>query len=283
MASGTAAETSEEPMARAYDGSPRRTALLDRPATPWIVRCASLIVFFAIWELVGRAQDNSLFFVPFTDVVSALWGQLRTALFWQSYYETLIPFFWGWVLALVVGIAVGLVIGRFRLAFQLSTPYLTFLNALPVSTLVPVAVVLFGIGYPSRVLIVFLFAVVEVVLNTAAGVRYTDRELIEMARSFNATEWRLFRRIILPNSLPGIMAGVRIGTGRAVVGMVVVEILLVAVGVGKLILRYRSRFESADLYAVVLSLAIFGVVLLTLARMVERRVTRWKIEMEESA
>jgi ABC-type nitrate/sulfonate/bicarbonate transport system permease component len=257
--------------------------LLDHPATPWIVRGLSLIVFFSIWEAVGRAQDNKLFFVPFSDVVAALWTQLGTADFWQAYYDTLVPFFWGWALALGVGVAFGLVIGRFRPAFQLSTPYLTFLNALPVSTLVPVAVVLFGIGYPSRVLIVFLFAVVEVVLNTAAGVRYADTELIEMARSFNASEWRLFRRIILPNSLPGIMAGVRIGTGRAVVGMVVVEILLVAVGVGKLILRYRSRFESADLYAIVLSLAIFGVVLLTLARMVERRVTRWKIEMEKSA
>ncbi len=273
----------EEPMTPTESAVPRKRAVLDLPATPWIVRLLSLMAFFAVWEAVGRAQDNQLFFVPFTDVVAALWNQLQTALFWQSYYDTLIPFFWGWMLALVIGIPFGLVIGRFRPAFQLSTPYLAFLNALPISTLVPVSVVLFGIGHASRILIVFLFAVVEIVLNTAAGVRYTDRELMEMARSFKATEWRLFRRIILPNSLPGIMAGVRIGTGRAVVGMVVVEILLVAVGVGKLILRYRSRFESADLYAVVLSLAIFGVLLLTLARMVEQRVTRWKTEMEKSA
>ncbi|MDH3463532.1 MAG: ABC transporter permease subunit, partial [Acidimicrobiia bacterium] len=105
-------------------------------------------------------------------------------------------------------------------------------------------------------------------------------DLMEMARSFKATEWRLFRKVILPDSLPGIMAGVRIGTGRAVVGMVVVEILLVAVGVGQLILRYRARFQSANLYAVVLSLAVFGVVLLTIARLVERRTTKWKVHME---
>jgi ABC-type nitrate/sulfonate/bicarbonate transport system permease component len=129
---------------------------------------------------------------------------------------------------------------------------------------------------------VFLFAVVEIILNTAAGVRYASRDLIEMARSFKATEWRLFRKVILPDSLPGIMAGVRIGTGRAVVGMVVVEILLVAVGVGLLILRYRARFQSANLYAMVFSLAVFGVVLLTIARLVERRVTRWKVVMEET-
>lgn len=249
---------------------------------PWVVRITSLLIFFGIWEYFGRQQETSLFFVPVTSVISALWDLALTSEFWNAYRETLVPFVYGWLLALVVGIGFGLIIGRFQPAFQLSTPYLTFLNALPVSTLVPVAVILFGIGYSSRVLIVFLFAVVEIILNTAAGVRYASRDLIEMARSFKATEWRLFRKVILPDSLPGIMAGVRIGTGRAVVGMVVVEILLVAVGVGLLILRYRARFQSANLYAMVFSLAVFGVVLLTIARLVERRVTRWKVVMEET-
>lgn len=282
MTLSTPSEKVEDTTTASGPTKSRTASVLDWRGTPWMVRGLSLLTVFSIWEYVGRAQDNSLFFVPFTDVIAALWSQLGTGLFWSSYGDTLVPFIWGWTLALSIGVPLGLVIGRFRPVFQLSTPYLTFLNALPVSTLVPVSVVLFGIGSASRILIVFLFAIVEIVLNTAAGVRYTDRELIEMARSFNANEWRLFRRVILPNSLPGIMAGVRIGTGRAVVGMVVVEILLVAVGVGRLILRYRSRFESADLYAVVLSLAIFGVALLTLARWVEQRVTRWKIQMEET-
>lgn len=266
-----------------------RVSLLDTRWFPWVVRIGSLLGFLAIWEIYGRAQETTLFFVPFSKVIVALWELMRTAEFWSAYRATLIPFMYGWLSAIVIGVSFGLLIGRFRPAFQLSTPYLTFLNALPVSTLVPIAVILFGIGRPGSVypwdqkagiLIVFLFAVVEIVLNTAAGVRYASRDLIEMARSFKATEWRLFRKVILPDSLPGIMAGIRIGTGRAVVGMVVVEILLVAVGVGRLILRYRARFQSAKLYALVLSLAIFGVALLSLARWVERRVTRWKTEME---
>ena len=267
----------------------KRESVLDTRWFPWVVRIGSVVVFLAVWEWYGRMQDNTLFFVPFSKVVVALCDLIGTAEFWSAYKSTLIPFFYGWLTAIVLGVSLGLLIGRFRSAFQLSTPYLTFLNALPVSTLVPVAVILFGIGRPGSVypwdqkagiLIVFLFAVVEVVLNTAAGVRYASRDLIEMARSFKASEWRLFRKVILPDSVPGIMAGVRIGTGRAVVGMVVVEILLVAVGVGRLIMRYRARFQSAKLYAMVLSLAIFGVALLSLARWVERRVTRWKIEME---
>jgi ABC-type nitrate/sulfonate/bicarbonate transport system permease component len=114
-------------------------------------------------------------------------------------------------------------------------------------------------------------------------VRYVSRDLVEMGQSFNAKQSRLFRKVILPASLPGIMAGIRIGTGRAVVGMVVVEILLVAVGMGRLILRYRGRFQSAELYAVVLALILFGILLQVIARRFESRVSRWKYEMEKVA
>jgi ABC-type nitrate/sulfonate/bicarbonate transport system permease component len=251
--------------------------------TPWLFRVASVGLVLVIWEIYGRAQDTTLFFVPFTSVVTALWEMVQTAEFWEAFRQTFIPFIWGWLLSLAVGIVLGLLIGRFPAFDALTKPYVTFLNALPISTLVPVAVILFGIGYPSRILIVFLFGVIEVTLNTAAGVRYVNRDLVEMGESFNGTQWRLFRKVILPGSVPGIMAGVRIGTGRAVVGMVVVEILLVAVGMGRLILRYRGRFQSAELYAVVLALILFGILLQVLARRIELRASRWKYEMEQVA
>ena len=250
---------------------------------PWAFRIGSVGVVLLIWELYGRAQETTLFFVPVSSVIAALWEQVQTAEFWDAFRQTFIPFIWGWTLSLAVGIVVGLLIGRFSTFDALTKPYVTFLNALPVSTLVPIAVILFGIGYASRILVVFLFGVVEVTLNTAAGVRYVNKDLVEMGESFNASETRLFRKVILPASLPGIMAGVRIGTGRAVVGMVVVEILLVAVGMGRLILRYRGRFQSADLFAVVLALIIFGILLQVLARQVERRVSKWKYEVEQIA
>jgi len=250
---------------------------------PWAYRIGSVGAVLLIWEVYGRSQETTLFFVPFTSVVGALWEQIQTVEFWDAYRQTFIPFVWGWLLSLAVGIVLGLLIGRFRTFDALTKPYLTFLNALPISTLVPIAVILFGIGYASRILVVFLFGVVEVTLNTAAGVRYVSKDLVEMGESFNARQWTLFRKVIFPASVPGIMAGVRIGTGRAVVGMVVVEILLVAVGMGRLILRYRGRFQSADLYAVVLALIIFGILLQVIARRIERRASRWKYEMEQPA
>jgi len=250
---------------------------------PWVFRIGSVGLVLLIWEVYGRAQDTTLFFVPFSSVIAALWDLARTAEFWNAFGQTFFPFIWGWLLSLAVGILLGLLIGRFRTFDALTKPYVTFLNALPVSTLVPIAVILLGIGYASRILVVFLFGVVEVTLNTAAGVRYVSRDLVEMGQSFNAKQSRLFRKVILPASLPGIMAGIRIGTGRAVVGMVVVEILLVAVGMGRLILRYRGRFQSAELYAVVLALILFGILLQVIARRFESRVSRWKYEMEKVA
>lgn len=247
-------------------------------ALPYLLRGISVVAFLAAWEIYGRSQETTLFFAPFSSVVESLFDQVQTSEFWNSYRQTLVPFLYGWLLALAVGIPLGLLIGRFTNISRISGPYLSFLNAVPVSTLVPVVVIAFGIGITARTSVVFLFAIVEIVINTAAGVRFVNKDLVEMGRSFGASEWQLMRRIILPGSMPGIAAGARIGTGRAIIGMIVVEVLLVSVGVGRLIDRYRSRFLGAALFAVVLSLAIFGVAVLELVRQIERRALRWRHE-----
>ncbi|MCY3951112.1 MAG: ABC transporter permease subunit, partial [bacterium] len=151
-----------------------------------------------------------------------------------------------------------------------------FFNTLPVSTLVPVVVIVFGIDMVARSAVVFLFAIVEVTLTTASGVRFVDRDLMDMGRSFGLRRIRRLTRIILPGAAPGIAAAVRVGTGRAVVGMVVMELLLVSVGVGKLISRSRDLFQAPRLYAVVVSLAIFALAVHALMQALERRSQRWR-------
>ena len=247
-------------------------------ALPYLIRVISVAAFFVAWEVYGQAQETTLFFAPFSAVVESLYDQVQTFEFWNAYRQTLVPFLYGWLLAMAVGIPLGLLIGRFTNVSRISGPYLSFLNAVPISTLVPVVVIAFGIGISARTSVVFLFAIVEIVINTAAGVRFVNKDLVEMGRSFGASEWQLLRRIILPGSMPGIAAGARIGTGRAVIGMIVVEVLLVSVGVGRLVDRYRSRFQGAALFAVVLSLAIFGVAVLESVRQIERRALRWRRE-----
>jgi len=241
-----------------------------------LVGTASLLAGALAWQVFGLLQENDLFIPTFTQTVGALLEQTATAEFWRAYASTLVPFVFGWITALVLGIAFGVAMGLLPRLSKISMPYFAFLNALPVSALVPLVVIAFGINITAGATLVFLFAIVDVVLTSAAGVRYVDKDLVEMARSFGMSPVRRFRRVIWPGAMPGVMAAVRVGTGRAIVGMVVMELLLVSTGVGKLITRYKDMFLSAELYAIVMSLGIFGLVMLGLTRALERRVLSWQ-------
>jgi ABC-type nitrate/sulfonate/bicarbonate transport system permease component len=248
-----------------------------------IVGAASLLAGALVWQIVGATRESNIFIPTFTQAAEALAGQLATSEFWLSYADTLVPFVIGWIAALVVGIAFGIAMGVSPLLTKIAMPYLSFLNALPVSALVPLVVIAAGIDTGAGATLVFLFAIVDVVLTSAAGVRYVDDDLVAMARSFGMGRRKVFTKVMWPGAMPGVLAAIRVGTGRAIVGMVVMELLLVSSGVGKLITRYKDTFQSAELYAVVMSLGIFGLVMLGLTRALERRVLRWQPSRKQEA
>lgn len=241
-----------------------------------LVGTAAILAGLLIWEIYGRSLDNNIFFPTFGQMVGGLVDLLQTPDFWEAYRQTLVPFIYGWLTALVAGVLVGLVIGLSPTTRKLTAPYVAFFNALPVSVLVPVVVVAVGIGLVGRSTVVFLFGFFEVLLSTAAGVGYISDDIKDMARSFGMGALRRFRRIVVPGAMPAIMAGLRIGTGRAVVGMVVMELLLVSVGVGRLVSRFRAGFDSPSLYALVFTLAVFGLFALWIMRRLEDRALRWR-------
>ncbi|MCY3806028.1 MAG: ABC transporter permease subunit [bacterium] len=258
---------------------PRAAALRARVAghgPRLVVGVLSVIVGLLAWDIYTRTAGDQLFTPTVPSIASAFWDLIREREFWASYATTLEPFFYGWASALVLGLTLGLVMGLSRPVTTVSMPHLGFFNTLPVSTLVPVVVIVYGIDLVARSAVVFLFAIVEVTLTTASGVRFVDRDLMDMGRSFGLRRIRRLTRIILPGAAPGIAAAVRVGTGRAVVGMVVMELLLVSVGVGKLISRSRDLFQAPRLYAVVVSLAIFALAVHALMQALERRTQRWR-------
>ena len=238
----------------------------------------SLLGGVLLWEMYARSVDNPLFTPTVSSVWSALTDLLGDGEFWSAYATTLKPFLVGWAAAMVVGLTIGLAVGWNRSLRAVLAPHLSFFNALPVSTLVPVVVIAFGIDLVASATVVFLFAVIDVILTAASGVRYVDRDLIEMGRSFGLNRRKQFRRIVLPGSAPGIAAAVRVGTSRAIVGMVVMELLLVSVGVGKLISRFRDRFDAPSLYAMVVTLAVFALLVNSLMRTLERRAQPWRTD-----
>jgi NitT/TauT family transport system permease protein len=185
----------------------------------------------------------------------------------------------GFALAAVVGIALGILMGRWRAAEEFFDPYLNILLVTPMSALIPILIMATGLGMVTRVLIVFTFAVVVITVNTRAGLRMIDPGWIEMAQSFGANEWQLWRKILLRGALPAILTGLRLGLARAISGMIFVELLLLALGIGRLMLDFQGGFESANLYATVFVIVGEAVVLMQVFKQLERRATPWTGEV----
>ena len=174
-----------------------------------------------------------------------------------------------------MGIPLGLLMGRWPPADSFLDPYLSILLVTPMSALVPIIIMATGLGLTSRVLIVFLFAFIVVTVNARAGLRTVDPSWIEMARSFGATEAQLWRKVLVRGALPAILTGLRLGLARAITGMLIVELVLLALGIGQLILDFQGRFEWAELYAIVVVVITEATILLGAVRWVERRGAPW--------
>jgi NitT/TauT family transport system permease protein len=223
-----------------------------------------------LWEAAGRLSSSLL--LPTFSETTVAFVRLATGLeLWVALGTSNEALVVGFGAALVAGIPLGLFLGRSVRADAWLDPYLYMLLALPTTALVPLVLMTTGVGLASRALVVYLFSLPILVECARDGVRRADPRLREMAVSFGATAWQQWRKIVLPGALPGIMTGVRLGLARAVDGMVVVELVLVAVGVGRLLLDFQGRFEAPDAYAVVVAVMIEAVLLTHAGRVLERR------------
>jgi NitT/TauT family transport system permease protein len=237
-------------------------------------RLLTLLIIGVAWQLLA-INAGGLLIPSFTDTVIALVELLFDPVLWEALLISNQAMVIGFAISVVIGIPLGLAMGRFRAAEQFSDVYLNILLVTPISTLIPLLVMSVGIGLAARNIRVVFFTCIMIIDNSRAGVRQVDPSLIEMGRSFGASERQLWQRIILPGAMPAVMAGIRIGLSRAVQGMVIVELLMVSVGIGGLILRYRGFFQADKLYAVIVVIVIEALILISLARWVERRVVPW--------
>jgi ABC-type nitrate/sulfonate/bicarbonate transport system permease component len=234
----------------------------------------SVAVFVVGWELTARLMA-SMFFPSFGGTIAALYRLLFTPDFWQALWITHQALLLGFGAALTLGIPLGVAMGRWRTIERLSDPYLTVVLATPMSALIPVIILAVGLRLPARALVVFLFSFAVIVVNTRAGVKNVDPAWIEMARAFGASERQLWRTILIPGALPATMTGCYLGLGRALTGMIAVELLLIAVGIGRLILDYQGMFAADLLYATVMFVVCEAVIVLSAMRWLERRVSPW--------
>ncbi len=241
----------------------------------WGLRLLVFALVVGLWEVFVRCSQN--FLLPrFSEIASALFRlMLFDGRFWEALYVSNQALLLGYAVSVLVGIPLGLAAARLRWLDRILNPYVGVILAMPVAPLIPIVIIALGLGLSSRVFIVVLFAFIFITVNTRAGVRGVDASLIEMAKSFGASESQIWRRIVIPGALPSIFAGMRIGLGRAITGMVMVELLLVASGLGRLLLEFSGRMQSDFVFATVLAVIAEALALLTAMQVIERRIARW--------
>lgn len=243
---------------------------------PWVLRIA---VGFAIgigWEIYVRTS-GTFATPPLAEIGKALIQLPIEPDFWSALGTTLTALFIGYALSVGIGVPFGILMGRIRSVQRVGNVYLTIMLSIPISSVVPIVVILFGIGLQARVAVVILFALPMMIANISTGVANVDRSLLEMASSFGSRGLRLVRRVIIPAAAPEIFAGLRIGAGRAVIGMIVAELIVISVGIGLLIERYTSRFEMGFAYAVIIAILLVSALFVQLVRLLERRALKWRV------
>jgi NitT/TauT family transport system permease protein len=231
---------------------------------------ASLLVWCVIWEIVGRL-DLMLMLPPFTEVLRAAVDLVQTPSWQSATVTTLRAFAFGMVLSIVVGVPLGILMGRVKLADELLGMWVSIFSSAPLSALVPVLMILFGFGEKTIVAAVFLFAIWIIVLDTRAGVRHISPSLIEMAKSYGATRRALYK-IILWAALPEILAGIRLGLIRGVKGVVIGQLLVAIVGYGALFETFSRNFRMTEFWALTIILFAFALLIAELIERLEAKV-----------
>ena len=195
---------------------------------------------------------------------------------WRDLTWSALGYSLGLACAIAVGIPLGLAAGWYRRLSYAVEPFLAALNATPQVAFLPLIVIWVGTGMGARVLIIFLLAVLPLAINAHAAVRTTDPRLIAVARSFGASEARLFCSVILPSSIPFLLAGLRLAVGRGMIGVVVGEIYGSAAGVGAMISQSGARFETDKVFVGVLTIVAAGLILVELIERIERHIELWR-------
>jgi NitT/TauT family transport system permease protein len=239
---------------------------------------AGIVIFLALWEIGSRAGaiDRSFFGRP-TGIIEAGIKEVQTKRFWGDLTASVSEFGIGYLLAIALGIPIGLAAGRFRRLQYALDPWLNFFNSLPRIALLPVLVIMFGVfGPASKIAAVFLGAFFSIVIPTMQGVRTTDRRFIDVARSFRASERLLFRSVVIPSTVPFIITGLRLGIARALIGVVTAELYTQTEGIGVLIRRATELRQGDRALFGVLLFTISGIVGVEAIRRVEARFQKWR-------
>jgi ABC-type nitrate/sulfonate/bicarbonate transport system permease component len=240
-----------------------------------LYRLGFLALLFALWTLASALVSRNLIPTPIATVQAAIRliseGRLLVAL-----GDSLLVYLSGYLVAAVVAIPIGVIMGGIRPLGKTLDIYVYALSATPRVAFIPLIIVLLGLGVEAKVFIVFLGAAMPILINTYAGVLATNSELVEMAKSSGASNRRIFTEITLPSAVPFVVVGLRIGATIGLINTVVAELYTAVRGLGGLLAIYGNTFRMAEYFVIVLCLAGIGVIVTEILRHIETRLERWR-------
>lgn len=241
---------------------------------------SAVLIVVGIWQAIWSYTDwiSPLFFSGPNAIAKAFWTSLTQGNLLADLAFSGKNFVLGFGIALVTGVVFGVIIGWYRRIRMIFEPFLNALYAAPRVAMMPLIIMWFGIDYKSKVFIVFLSAFFPILVNTVAGIRNMDRDLLRAARAFCASDWQIFKTLAIPGSVPFILTGVRQGVAVGLIGVVVGEMLGSSEGIGFMVAYGGQTFQTDTLFVGFVIIALAGILLSSVAERLERRFSRWRPE-----
>ena len=243
-----------------------------------ILGAAGVTIFLIVWELVGNVLQliNPMFMSAPSLIAKAAIDLFSSGEIYNDLYISGTELLWGYLLSAAVAIPFGIMVGWYKKMSYIFDPFINAMNATPRVALLPLVIIWLGIGILSKVGIIFLGAVFPILINSRDGVKTTPLNLLNAARSFGASEWMIFKAVVLPSTIPFILSGLRQGLGRAIVGVMVGELYAATAGIGFMITVAGATFQTDKVFVGVLVFALTGMIGTEILAKIEKRFDKWR-------
>ncbi len=262
----------DPPVLRAAKGAPFARRHSNR-----LISVLTVAAFLAIWELAGRAGIVDPFFISSpSGVVSEGVEYFQSGVAWTDMQISGFEFASGYLLAVAVGIPLGLAMGWYRTLHAALGPFVDFLFSTPRVAFLPLLIVWMGVGVAPKVALVFIMAVLPLLMSVISGVKTVDKTLLSVGKLYGASQLTIFRTIVLPGSVPSIIAGLRVAVGTGLIGMVVGELYASSEGLGYRIVESGQLFQTDRLFVAAIIVAVAGVMLSAALGKVEKGLSAWR-------
>lgn len=249
----------------------------DKIRSGYFLSSLSVLVFLAVWEIVGRLEIINPIFISYpSEVFAAGFELVKSGKIIPHFIASVKALLAGLFLAVAAGGPGGLILGTNKNLYDFFRPFVFTLNALPKVAAVPLIIIWFGFGIVSKIAVVFLMALPSILINSLDAAKNIDKEFLEMAKSFKAGRLFVLKSITFFGSLPFVFSGIRVAIGKAVIGLVIAEVFGYGIGLGYLAVFYGQNFQTGRLMFVILLLLSITLALSGLLAVLERLVIKWK-------